>query len=144
MEIQTENPDGILLRMIGVYWQFFLPIRARAREGRPKMLRSFAAALRHQGLLKVEEIGLDENTPYDSKTGDGFLLVEGRYLVDVIAGIEITPECLYESRRKNGHDFTYTYCLFNFGSEVPDWYPTLRTLFDQKEWDFWLQDEDDD
>lgn len=133
-----------LIRLVGIYWQFFLPIRARAHEGRPVILRSFAAALRHQGLLKVEEVGQNPVTPFNHQSGAGYLLVEKRYLVDVTEATEITPAIVSDARRKHGH--SYTLCLFNFGSDFPDWYPQFQkpSELEQETSGFWLDDDDDD
>ena len=48
--MQTKNDDWQVRKLKEVYKGYFSAIRARAKEGRPYMLRSFLSVLQHEGL----------------------------------------------------------------------------------------------
>jgi len=115
----THKPDGIVLRLVGLFWQYYIPLQYRAPEGRAVALRSLAAVLRRHGNLKVDYLGPAPGQAYDPETGEGYLLVKGAYLVDVHLGRDETDA---EARLKD-NPHPYPVYLLDFSGRLPVWYP---------------------
>ncbi len=121
MKNTSPQPDWTVIQMVGLLWQFFRPVQGRAREGRAVILRSLAAVFRHHSNLSVDYLGPAPGTPYDPHTGDGYLLVDGRCLVDVTTNGDITPEQVRQRLEQNPHP--YPVYLLQYGQRLPAWYP---------------------
>ena len=119
---KKDEPDGTVLRLIGLFWQYYLSIQARASEGRAVALRSLAAVLRRHGSMKVEYLGAKPEQPYNPETGEGYLLVDERYLVDIhIERRELKPkerQKRLEIIRRSAQVY-----LLDFNGRLPVWYP---------------------
>jgi hypothetical protein len=118
----VSPPDGIILRLIGLFWQYFKNLQARAPEGRAVALRSLAAVLRHHGNLQVDYLGPQPQQPYDPQVGAGYLLLEDRYLVDLHLGPGELPAEERQVRLKN-NPHPYPVYLLDFSGRLPVWYP---------------------
>ncbi len=123
--MQKSKPDWRNDKLVGVFRRYHSAIRARSGEGRPYAMRSFYAALVHEG-MRVEKLGPGDGRPFDPVTGAGYLLVENAFVLDVVCTPHITPYTVLLAfpQMPIGHwGILYRRFVFNFGSAAPDWYP---------------------
>lgn len=73
----------------------------------------------------MEQHGLEMETPFDPRTGAGYLLVEQAIVVDLVCVPHITPELILRRFSDIPHELRGKYepFLLNFGSAGPQGYP---------------------
>lgn len=120
--MQTETQYQKRKRIYKVHTEYFSAIRFRAREGREYVLHAFTEALQGAG-LRVEKVQLPDDQRIDPASGDGLLLVEGTYYVDVAYVKHLNEKIFFESFKRvpPGREST-TLLIFNFGSGAPERY----------------------
>ena len=95
--MQTKNDDWQVRKLKEVYKGYFSAIRARAKEGRPYMLRSFLSVLQHEG-LGIERLDAALDKPFNLARGDGYLVLDHKWVLDVVRveslDERIARECL--------------------------------------------------
>ncbi len=119
--MQTKNNEWQIRKLKEIYKSYFSPIRARSGEGRPYMLRASFSILEHQGLA-VEKIGAAPDKPFNLATGEGYLLLNEKYLIDVVR-VKALDEHVARACRSQLAPGNYQLLIFNFGSSKPQWYP---------------------
>ena len=140
----TKDNDWQLLKLKQVYKSYFSPIRARSGEGRQYMLRAFLSALEHEG-LSIQRIDAAPDKPFNLKSGVGYLLLDQRYLLDVVR-VENLDEAIARECRSQLARGNFELLVFNFGSLEPEWYPPDETPEQPDDWRLALAEEelDDD
>jgi len=120
--MQTETQYQKRRRLYKVYSEYFSAIRFRGREGREYILHAFTEALQREG-LSVEKVQLPDGQRIDPASGEGLLLVERTYYVDIAYVKYLNEKVVFESWKRipRGREST-TLLIFNFGSGAPECY----------------------
>jgi hypothetical protein len=140
--MQTKNDDWQVRKLKEVYKSYFSAIRARSGDGRKYMLRAFLSVLEYEG-LSVERIDAASDKPFDSGSGVGYLLLDRKYVLDVVRVENLDERTARECRSQlaNGN---FELLVFNFGSLQPEWYPPDVVEGEEEPWNEVLAEEDDD
>jgi hypothetical protein len=140
--MQTKNDDWQVRKLKEVYKSYFSAIRARAKEGRPYMLRSFLSVLQHEG-LGIERLDAALDKPFNLARGDGYLVLDHKWVLDVVRVKSLDERTARECRSQlaNGN---FELLVFNFGSLQPEWYPPDVVEGEEEPRNEVLAEEDDD
>jgi len=119
-----KQPDWRRNKLVSVFQNYHSAIRARSKEGRHYTMRALYGVLKFEG-MRVDKLGSCKEIPFCDDTGEGYLLVENAFLVDVIYTPQLTPQLVAEVFLEMpdelvNHNERF---LLNFGSPKPQGYP---------------------